>query len=221
LLKSGKPGQAYAVFKKISSTDLPESLRKKYEKQTAQRMTDIEKQAGDLLAELKKNLEAHDLDKSKGTLSSFHDKFGEFEECAPIHAVYQKTTKTPEFESMLREDAAAQRFSEAQALLKQEKFADAEDALQELADRYDDTTAGKQAKAKLDEVRADKSLVRAIASQRASKQCEQMLRKAHNYRANGLAGEAQKICRRIIEQFPGTESADKAATLLKEMGITP
>jgi Asp-tRNA(Asn)/Glu-tRNA(Gln) amidotransferase C subunit len=218
LLAAGKAGQAYAILKRISSADMPDSLHRKYDAQLTQRMTDIEKQASDALAELKKNLAAQDVEKSKTALNAFRDKFGEFEECPPIHSLYEETVNMPEFQTMLREDAAAERFAEAQEMLKGEKFADAEDYLQEISDRYADTAAGKQAKTKLDEMHADKALMRTIANDRASQQCEEMLRKARNFRANGLTADAEKLCRKIIERFPDTDFADKAGKMLAEMG---
>ncbi len=218
LFNAGKLPQAYALYRKISIADLPDSVHNKYDKLLSQRMSDIEKRASDLLDELKKDLAANDMQKAKAALDSFNDKFGDFAECPALHATYGDMAKSPDFQIMLHENVAAKEFAAAQDLLTQKKLADAEDALQDIVNHYSDAPSGKLAKAKLDEMRADKELMRTIANERVLKDGEEMLRKVRNLRANGLNDEAAKICRKLIAQYPGTDFSDKAAQALKDMG---
>jgi len=217
LLAKNRPGEAYARLKRIDAQDLPRTLRKKYAARVAKQMKSLETEAGALLDHLAKAIAEKDLDRVREHYHAFRQKYGDFAACDALHERFVELLKSDELRALLRREAAEERLARALKAFEAEQYPEAFDQLKELAALYPDTEAGRKAADKVAEMRADKALMRKLLNQRAARVCEGLLRKAVNYRANGLLDEARRTYRKIIERYPDTDYADEAQRALQDL----
>jgi tetratricopeptide (TPR) repeat protein len=218
MLKDGRFGEAYAQYKKLTeATGLTLEADNKYKKLVPARMKEIEKKAQGVLHGVKSALAAMDLKKSMSLYDEFVQKYGGLETVPTIAPLYDEVADNAELRQHIHESQAADKLAAATALFEKQQYADALEAFQTTATKWPDTTAGKEAIVKLDKMRSDNSVMKSVKSTAAAEEASDLMRKAKNFRANGLKTEAEKWYKRIIERYPDSTAASEAAKALEEM----
>jgi tetratricopeptide (TPR) repeat protein len=114
--------------------------------------------------------------------------------------------------------ASAIMFDDASAEQTAENYLNAIRIYKRIVELYPDQVNALKAKAKVAEMEADEkisgSIKKAMAAE-ADKAGPQTIRTAENFAVNGKYAEAIAYLDRVIEQYPGTEPAAKAAELRK------
>jgi predicted esterase len=103
--------------------------------------------------------------------------------------------------------------AKAAAAEKAKKYKQAIKLYEEYVLSFPKASRFKQVSEHLDELKADKD----ILSKMGAKDCKQWLSLARNYISAGLPEKAEEYLRKVLEGYPGTEWADEAEKLLRQI----
>lgn len=116
----------------------------------------------------------------------------------------------------------------ANALASEKKYGDCVAALEKLAKTYRGHDTAKKAEQKIQELRADKEVQKALADDFAKRAWEQTTTSAEQLLAKGVEklqakeyGAAEELFKQVGTQYPGTPAVAKAAEQLKKMAEDP
>jgi len=118
------------------------------------------------------------------------------------------------------EDSAARLYLEARDLLKARRFGESYDALNKVLTEYPATQAAEYAEAMVDRMKANPAFWAQIRDHVAEGECKTLLARARVLIGQGRQPEAEKLLRRIADEYPHTTWAEEAIKELKALPDT-
>jgi hypothetical protein len=216
-LKEGKFAEASAQLAKATDVD-DEEVRNR----SAAVRAALGEAATKALAEAETQLEAKQYYEASEALRKVPALFPGSDQARQAEKKLADLTADPDIRSAI-EKARTER--EAQALLDRipQPQGKADPAvilktLDQVATKYPETKAGKEAAARAEAMRNDKQLMARINEANAEKECKGWLSLAQNYIQAGLPDRAEPYLRKVIEKYGQTEQAAEAQKMLKEIG---
>ncbi len=216
LASEGKPVGAYLLYLKVAKTSLPRKL-KKYHEQANNKGKKIVDDALALLKEIDGLISGGKFDDAKEKMINFDKLYGNFKESPTVLTQYREVLKNPKMAALERELHASRYLRKGLKHLEKREYAEAMKAFAFAAETYHGTPAGKEAAKKLRELHADPNVQNLLANAGAEKDCRRWLIFAENFEANGKYGDAAKLYKRIMGEYPGTSWANEAKERLKQL----
>jgi pentatricopeptide repeat protein len=105
---------------------------------------------------------------------------------------------------------AKEAYGRALTHLKKERYDKALSGFEQVAKDFAETEHGKKAAKKVEQMRADETVMVSIREGRAAKKCNGWLQMARGLVKNGKPDAARKYYQQIIDEYPGTSFADTA-----------
>ncbi len=209
--------RAIAGFQAI----VAEGAKGEYHAQAKKELDAIQKLAKGYLSEAKeliKNEKYEDGMKALGKAAKDFEGLPEGETAAKELEELKKSPKLKEFaerqEKEKKEGEAEKAFEGAKAKEEAKDWGAAMRAYEDVANRFKDTSFGPKAAARAEELKKDPAIAKEMASGEAKKECEGLLKKAENYRKNGMIDKAAAAWKEIVEKHPDTEWAKEAQEML-------
>ena len=218
LEKEKKFGAAYALYDKISTMDMPNTLRKRYQKKCAE-------SAGKILLAASRKLDdmtaaaakGKDVEKVLAMLEEFDDQYDGMDDHPQLREKYATLTQRPEIADAKKQREAKRQLEAAKGLMEDGSLGEGYDLLSKVSETYADTPAGKEAARELEKIKADKTLMQQVSDKRAAKYCATKLNLARNLAANKAVERARDVCEDIIAKYPDSSYAREAAKLLAKL----
>jgi len=138
-----------------------------------------------------------------------------------------KTTKPPTGGSKAPKQAKAEQApttrpasrAECIKLLDAKRQARVMDLLQQIVKLFPQSPTAARARADLDALLADEAFMKKLAAAEAGREVKRAFSKAENYRRAGLADKAIELYKQVIEKFPDTPQAKRAAEQIRALQI--
>ncbi len=112
------------------------------------------------------------------------------------------------------EKDAEKAFLAAEAKANAKEWGPAIRAYEDVATRFKDTSFGPKAAEKAAQLKADPEIAKELGAGEAKGACEGLMKKAENYRKNGMIDKAVETWKQVVEKYPDTEWATEAKGLL-------
>lgn len=122
-----------------------------------------------------------------------------------------------EHREKLAADQAARLLEEARAALEAGNDGDGYALLKRIVDGFGQAPAAAEARTLAEAIEADPEKIRAIRDAEAGDDARRALMMASNYAANGLTEKALAMLGKIVEDYPGSSWAEKAAAEIERI----
>ncbi len=174
------------------------------------------------LAKLDPLLEQHKYDKAVELLRDIIRRYHGFDCYKDAKKRYEQLQKENDrfkeaADRFRGEDAAARLYLEARDKLVARRFGESYDKLQEVVTQYPDTQAAEYAEAMIARMKRNKAFWALIVDHQAEGQCRQDLARAKTLIGQKRYREAEKLLRRILDEYPDTIWAQQAVKELKKL----
>lgn len=130
----------------------------------------------------------------------------------------KKSGKQAKSDHQAQQASAAELAEKAfQQAIEKEKAKDYGAALklyEEIAGKYAETEFGPRAAAAVEKIKSDPEMSKTLAQAEIRKECEGLMKKADNYRKNGLLDKAAEVWKQVVEKHPDSEWGKQAKELL-------
>ena len=116
----------------------------------------------------------------------------------------------PKSKDSLGKRVAKADFEKAEKLYEKKKYAEALKAYEQVVENFKESKYAKLAKAKVEEIRADKKIMAKIRATQQKRDCENWLQMARSLAKKGKGSDAVEYYDRVIKEYPDSEYARTA-----------